>query len=65
MIEAANQSVSGTSATADTRWAHQCATPDFAEPSPFARGVCMEQRAISLRYEKQAGDPGGCGESQA
>src|SRR6185437_1150510 len=37
MISITNQSVSGTRATADTRWAHHSAAPLPAGPSPLAR----------------------------
>ena len=37
MIDATNQRVSGTSATAVTRCTRQCWEPFFAEPSPIAR----------------------------
>src|SRR6185312_17326589 len=55
-----NQSVSGTSAIAESRSAHQCSRPDLADPSPMAlaRGERVRWRSIALCPKEKAGNPG-------
>src|SRR5713226_7899362 len=64
MTAITNHSASGTSASAVTRWAHQCSTPSLAEPSPIARlnGERMRGVAISSAPIGDAGDPGDDGQ---
>src|SRR5665213_1311404 len=60
MTDAANHTVNGTSARADTRSRHHCWAPAFAEPSPSAR--LSGERMISLltdgTRQNDADDPG-------
>src|SRR6185437_4745310 len=70
MIEAANQSVRGMRATAETRCAHQDPTPSLAEPRPIARAsgeamLCMLWGSTALPSHRRAGDPGRNGEHHA
>src|SRR6185437_16950282 len=70
MIEAANHSVRGRRATAETRSAHQAQTPSLAEPSPIARAIgermfCMFWGSTALPSDRRAGDPGRNGERHA
>src|SRR5215471_17067653 len=60
MTEATNQRVNGTSAIAVMRWAHQCSTPSFAEPSPIARpsGERIPDAIISGDPARYPGNPG-------
>src|SRR6516162_3259331 len=60
MTEATNQRVNGTSAIAVMRWAHQCSTPSFAEPSPIARpsGERIRDAIISGDPARYPGNPG-------
>src|SRR6185312_854580 len=70
MSEAANHSVKGTRATAETRSAHQDPTPSLAEPRPIARAsgdrlLCMFWGSTALPSHRRAGDPGRNGEHHA
>src|SRR6185437_6744034 len=70
MIEAANHSVRGTRATAETRCAHQDPTPSLAEPRPIARArgermFCIFCGSTALRSYQGTGDPGRNGEHHA
>src|SRR5665213_1086576 len=70
MIGAANHSVRGTRATAETRCAHQDATPSLAEPRPIARAsgeriFCMFWGSTALPSHRRADDPGRNGEHYA
>src|SRR5579872_138832 len=62
MIEAANHSVRGTRATAETRSAHQGPTPSLAEPRPIARAsgermFWLSCEATGLPSHRRADDP--------
>src|SRR5262249_7612297 len=60
MTAITNHKVNGTSAIAVMRWAHQCSTPSFAEPSPIARpsGERIRDAIISGNPVRYPGDPG-------
>src|ERR1700693_211528 len=70
MIEAANHSVRGTRATAETRSAHQGPTPSLADPRPIARAsgermFCLFWEATGLLSHRRADDPRRNGEHHA
>src|SRR5882724_2111506 len=66
MTAMTNHTVSGTSASAVTRCAHQCSTPSLAEPSPIARLNGERMRGVGVAILSapmgDAGDPGDRGQ---
>src|ERR1700761_2802979 len=69
MTDQTNHKVSGTRATALTRWAHQCCSPCLAEPRPRARPSgptslfcdCCDAMMPGSLAKRVAGHPGGQG----